>query len=279
LVVFYTLPPKEVPYPYILINANNPELGIQYIVRHWRHVKSVIIDSGVEIFRSPDVKDYPGGARIWIFRLVQLYRRVTKLAPNAHVVVTCPDYPDDYNPGSLWINDRVTNIERTVENVKLCTELHPGVNWLIPVQGHYRKPETLIASIDYYWNMGVLDRYRYLAVANLCVERDVSILHRSVLTVRVRLKELGVLDGTRIHIFGLKINALRRIRNDIHSFDSTAWTRPVDSAVRAIRNASAKTQWERIVFFCRYLWRLKNLYGVEIPQESLDRCGELEALV
>jgi len=279
MVVFYTLPPREVPYPYVLINANNPENGIQYIISHWRQVKSVIIDSGVEIFRNPSVKDYPGGARSWIYRLVQIYRRLLKLVPGAEVYVTCPDYVDDYNPGALWINDRITNIERTVENVKICVSQYPDVNWLIPVQGHYRRPESLITSIDYYWNMGILDRYKYLAVANLCVERDVGILHRSVLTVRVRLKELGVLDGTRIHIFGLKINALRRVRYDINSFDSTAWTRPVDSAVRTIRNASAKTQRERVIFFCEYIRRLREAYGVEIPDESLDRCRKLGALV
>jgi len=279
MIIFYTLPPKEVPYPYILINANNPELGIQYIVRHWRHVKSVIIDSGVEIFRKDGVRDYPGGPRAWISRLVRLYNTVRNIVPGAAVYATCPDYPDDYRPGSLWLSDKATNIERTAENVRLCTSQYPNISWLIPIQGHYRNPGSLLRSLDYYWDMGVFEKYSYYAVANLCVEVDTDLIHRSILAVRKRLKELGVLDKVMLHIFGLKIAALRRIKHDIHSFDSTAWTRPVDTTVRAIRNASAKTQWERVVFFCRYLWRLKNLYGVEIPQESLDRCGELEALV
>jgi len=277
--IFYTLPPRAIPYPFILINANNPEAGLSFIAEHWRNIKSIIIDSGVEIFRDPRVKEYPGGAKAWILRLVQLYRRIIKIVPNAHVVVTCGDYPDDYNPGSLWINEKVTNVERTAENVRLCTSLFPDVNWLIPVQGWYRNPAGLLLSIEYYWNMGVFDRYRHFAIANLCVEVDTDLIHRSVLAVRRRLKELGVLDRVSLHIFGLKIAALRKIKDLIHSFDSTAWTRPVDSRVRKIRNASCKTERERIAFFCEYVKRLKVVYGVEIPDSTLESCRRLGAFI
>jgi len=127
--------------------------------------------------------------------------------------------------------------------------------------------------------MGLFDRFKYFAVANLCVEPDGSVIHSSVLAVRKALRDLGVLDEVRLHIFGLKIQSLKKIKGLIHSFDSTAWTRPVDSAARRIRNASCKTERERIAFFCRYVWRLKTIYGVEIPQESLDECKRIEALV
>jgi len=273
MVLFFTLPPSWIPYPFVLINAHRPERGLSYLAKHGRAVQAVIVDSGVEIFRNPNVKDYPGGSEAWIARLVRLYSSVRALAPNATVYVTCPDMPDDYNPGSLWLSEKVTNIERTAENVRLCTSRYPSVGWLIPIQGHHRDPSSLLTSIEYYWNMGVFDRYSYFAVANLCVEVDVDLIHRSVLAVRKRLRELGVLDRVRLHIFGLKIAALRKVRELIHSFDSMSWTRPVDSYAYRIRNASAKNEQERTVFFCRYVWRLLKHYGVEIPAETLYRCA------
>ena len=59
--IFYTKPPKKIPYPYVLINLNNPKDGKSYIRKHRDIIKSVIIDSGIEIFRRPDVKEYPEG--------------------------------------------------------------------------------------------------------------------------------------------------------------------------------------------------------------------------
>jgi hypothetical protein len=55
---FFTLPPSGVYWPYVLINANRPERGLRYL-RRWGRVEVVIVDSGVEIFRDPSVRDYP----------------------------------------------------------------------------------------------------------------------------------------------------------------------------------------------------------------------------
>jgi len=275
MVIFFTLPPRDILYPFVLINAHRPEQGLSYIVDYWRDIYVIIIDSGVEIFRDPKIKDYPYGSRAWIRRLVALYRHVKALAPNSFVLVTCGDFPDDYNPRSLWIDERTTNIERTVENVKICIGEYPDVNWLIPIQGHNKKPISLERSIRYYHDMGLFDRYRYFAVANLCVEPDIDIIYKSVLVVRRALKEIGALDNIELHIFGLKIQALKKVRDMISSFDSTAWTRPVNSRARRIRNASAKNEAERIEFFCEYIKNLFYRYDVDIDPRTLERCGAL----
>jgi len=279
MVLFFTLPPDKIPYTFILINAHRPERGLSYIARHRKTVLTVIVDSGVEIFRRDGVKDYPGGSKAWISHLVRLYNTVRSLVPDATVFVTCPDYVDDYVPRSLWLSDKITNIERTVENVRLCTTQYPHVNWLIPIQGHYRNLGSLLRSIDYYWEMNVFDKHSYFAIANLCVEVDVDLIHRSVLAVRRKLRDLGVLDRVNLHIFGLKIVALRKVGDSIFSFDSVGWTKPVDKVVRSVRNASAKNERERTLFFCRYIWRLFKFYGVDIPPESLEVCGGIGALV
>jgi hypothetical protein len=65
MIKFFTTPPK--PYPYILINAKNPDFS------YLNSASEVIIDSGVEMFRDPSVKDYPED---WERRLVNLTTRL-----------------------------------------------------------------------------------------------------------------------------------------------------------------------------------------------------------
>ena len=138
--IFFTLPPWRIPYPYILVNNKRPELGLRYLTtyNHHRIVKAIIIDSGIEIFRDPHVKDYPGGFKLHILRQVRLYEKIKSLCPHAEVHVVIPDYCDDYNPKALWIDDKKTNIERTLESILYATEHYKNVPWLVPVQGHYR---------------------------------------------------------------------------------------------------------------------------------------------
>lgn len=273
MVVFLTLPPDQIPYPYILINARRPEEGIRYIRLHSRAVEMVIIDSGVEIFRDPGAREYPGGPEAWIARLVELYTRIRSEVPGARVYAVCPDYPDDYRPGALWIDDRVTNIERTVLNVLRCIDWYPDVGWLIPVQGWYRKPRSLLYSLEYLEQLGVLDRYSYLAVANLCVERCATIVRDGIVNVYRWLRERGYTNHA-LHVFGLKISALPDVARYIRSFDSRAWTRPVSRRLWRLFNWSAKNIDERALFFCEYLAALASR-GVYIPRISVDACIEI----
>jgi len=270
MIRFYTLPPYRIPYPHILINANEPDEGVRYIKRHRNAIRAVIIDSGVEIFRDPHVKEYPGGPRAWAKRLVRLYSKVGALVPDAEVYVTALDYPDDYHPGNLWLSDMITNVERTIENVKMCIKEYPDVRWLIPVQGHYRDPASLAVSLTTYDLLGVLERYNYVALANLCVEPDVNLIRLSVMVASKTLSMLGV--KARIHVFGLKIASLRDVNRMIYSFDSTAWTRPVNKHARRVRDASAKTEKEREQFFCHYVRHLSKY--VQPPRETLEACDE-----
>ena len=237
---FYTLPPVEVSYGYILMNANRPSAGLKYIKSHLKVVKSVIIDSGIEIFRNPNVRDYPEGH---IHRLVLLYDRVRRLVPE--VYVTCPDYCDDYNPGSLWVSDRVTNIERTLLNVEECVSRYPNVNWLIPIQGHYRSPNSVIKCIKYYDEWGIVDKYDYFAIANLCTERRHDVIIQTIKTVRFYLYD------KKIHVFGLDLDVALKVKDIIYSFDSMAWTFP-----RRRGKSSCRNKKERIEYFKEFIARL-----------------------
>ena len=258
---FFTLPPIEVSWPYILLNANRPNLG--YVVKHRRNIKSVIIDSGIEIFRNPCIKDYSGGFKSQAHRLYLLYRRVKNVLPSAEIYVTVPDYCDDYNPCSLWLSDKVTNIERTVESIMYATEKYSDVEWLIPIQGHWRKPKTLVKCLNMLREHGFeFEKHDYYAVANLCVEVDMSVLRHSVLYVwGWFMEKLGYVP--RLHVFGPKIRALPFIKNYIYSFDSMAWTRPVNSKLHSRFPFSAKTEEQRILFFKEYVRYLREKRIIE----------------
>ena len=245
MIRFYTLPPSDVDWQYILINANNPALG--YIRKHKEAIKSVIVDSGIEIFRNPKVKDYPRGH---IFRIVKLHNCLRRILPNTEIYATIPDYPDDYHPGNLWLSLETTNIERTVQNVVKYTEKFDYVNWLIPVQGWNRSPGSIRRCVKRYREYGILSEFNYFAIGNLCVEPDAKIIYETVKIAR------DLLPDKKIHVFGLKLRALRLVKGFIDSFDSTAWTRPVNAK---LGNWSCKNSEERKCFFKAWISRLNEI--------------------
>ena len=268
---FYTLPPIELPYPYILINANRPEEGLRYIAKHRSIIEAVIIDSGVEIFRDLAVKEYPGGPRAWIEKkIIPLYKRAKNIVSDAEIVATIPDYPDDYHPKSLWVNGK-TNIERTLDNILYAIENHSDVDWLIPVQGHYEKPSSIEYSIRLLRGYGIIDwvmkHTRYFAVANLCVSKKCRIIWETV------EKAWRLLPGdAMIHVFGPAVNCLKRIWRYIYSFDSTAWTRP-----RAPNGSSAYNSTERAYLFLTWLWKYADL--IDLPPHPKTMRKRLQRVV
>jgi hypothetical protein len=52
---FYTLPPRQIQYPYLLVNPKNCR---ELRVREWEHA---IVDCGVELFRNREAREYPPG--------------------------------------------------------------------------------------------------------------------------------------------------------------------------------------------------------------------------
>ena len=255
-VLFYTLPPSNVNWSYVLINANNPVLG--YIRRHGHAIKSVIIDSGIEIFRNPATKDYPKGH---IYEIIKLYNRVRRILPNAEVYATVPDYCDDYHPGNLWISREITNIERTFQNVVEYTEKFDYVNWLIPIQGWNKQPKSIERCIKLYQGYGILSEFNYFAIGNLCVEPDIKIIYATCHFAR------KLLPKKKLHVFGLRLRALKLVKSFIDSFDSMAWTRPVSSS---LGNWSCKNLEERKRFFYAWVNRMNEILSQKTLLEVIQ---------
>jgi hypothetical protein len=234
------------------VNANRPDL------RYLRHAEEVWIDSGVEVFRDPSVKDYPKGH---LERLVGLYARIrARLGPKP-IYVTAPDYCDDYCPRSLWLSEEVTNIERTVESAVRCIERYPWVPWVPVIQGWCRQPESVLRCIELYRERGILDKFDYFAVGNLCVEPDADLILKTVKLVRRELPD------RRLHVFGLKLSALPKVIHLIDSFDSLAWAMAVCRSLKYPSNERMpKTRRDRRLFFDAWLKSFQRL----LAQPALD---------
>lgn len=198
------------PLPYVLFNpvSANPE----YLKRNKGLVKSVILDAGVEIFRDENVTDYPSGH---IYRIVSTYRRICKYVNDVYAVA--PDYPDDICPMRFYVGDK-TNIERTVENAVRVFDEFPNIRWILSIQANYRRPNTLLKCIELYEEVGLLDKTDFVAIANVCVEKDVDLTIKSVKIVANRL------SNKRIHVFGPRIDAIYKVKDLVFSFDTFSWT-------------------------------------------------------
>jgi len=241
----FTNPPK--PYPYILINVLHPNFVFL------KYAEEVIIDSGIEIFRDPNIKDYP---KAHINKLIRVYFKVKSIVKNKPIHVVLPDYCDDYNPKALWLNGK-TNIERTVENVLKYTKYYDFIPWLPVIQGWNKQPESILRCIRLYREYGIIDEFDYFAIGNLCVEPNTNIIYKTISLARKELPD------KKLHTFGLKLNAIREVFSLIDSCDSMAWTRPVDSSLNA--NYSCKTTEERIKFFERWITKVNKI----IAQKTL----------
>lgn len=240
-VKFFTTPPR--PWPYLLVNANRPDL------RYLKHAREVIIDSGVEVFRV-GAEDYPKGH---LERLVSLYLKAVDAVGRGRVLVTAPDYPDDFSPRALWRGDK-TNVERTVESAVGCMERYPWVEWLIPIQGHHRDPESVLECIDLYRERGV--ELQRVGVANLGDDTSTA------KAVRLVRREL---PNAVIHVFDLSLLALKRLYGLIDSFDSMAWGK--------VFARLAKSREELRQFFDAWLAKLERI------AEEVERCRTLEGFV
>jgi hypothetical protein len=208
--LFFTLPPPAYKHPYIQMNASRPKEGIRYLRRY--RAKMALLDSGVEIFRDPNVKDYPPGH---LRSVVLLYERLKPLAEKW--LVTIPDYPDDYHHKSLWLSDEITNIERSILNVTKAVEEYPSIPWLIPIQGWLDEPETILRSWRQLEAAGIPKRYSYFGLANTCTTKKPSLIVRTA-----RLAKWCIGDAW-LHLFGPSVRAIRQLHGVVDSFDSSAW--------------------------------------------------------
>jgi hypothetical protein len=208
----YSRPPyPDMRYDYILVNAFSEET-LRYVKRG---VKSVIVDSGVHsVFHTLKLKEYPGGYQYWVSKVAQMWRYVSRLVPESYAVV--PDYPSDYVG-----NEIEDNVERTLRNIEYATTKYPDVNWIIPLQGKRDDVSSVLKSLDYVRETGLVERYGYVAIAPTCTTRSVRFLADAARAVWRRVRALeGRGVSVKVHMFGVTTRAWEHIAHYVDSVDT-----------------------------------------------------------
>lgn len=263
---FYTTPPTDIPWPWILVNIYN----IRAIHRYCDNYKSfgarieyVLLDVGVDKYwrKRYDSLSVDYGEDFWntFWSSIDVLKGLSRECGFLYEV-TVPDYPDDYTDAwgkthALWTeecSDYVTNIDRTLENIARVIEVDRKIPWLIPVQGYENIPQSIGYSLETLIQWGLHKRYR-LALANLCTSRSSGIV---VETVRIAR---SICSSCSYHIFGPSLKAVQKLVKESllrhgDSWDSTAWTYPRTSGLW-----SCKDSYERTTYLFFYM---KNLYKV-----------------
>jgi len=220
---FYSLPPREVEWPYLMVNP------VSYKELYRRRFIHAIVDCGVEFFNAnPGAVDYPQDfLNRWKAKGVYL----TSLFHDK-VWITIPDYPDDYHPGQGSISKTIKNIEEFLK-VK-------DVNWLPSIQARYLDELSLYESIQD--TKAAVDGCPRLALGTVCKTNDRRFIIRSAKALRSHF------PGKWLHAFGVTRDVIRPLDGVFDSCDSMAWTYP-----RNHGGHSCKTKDERISYFMEYV--------------------------
>lgn len=226
---FYTLPPEEIYYPWLLVNRKN------YRVLFKRAFEHAIIDSGIMDFAKKEVTDYPQSfLNTWSWKAEQL-----QLIWKDKIWFVIPDYCDDYNPGQFG-----DNVSKTLENISLYLNEKPNINWLPVIQSRYLNKFSFLESAK---NLhGLIGDYPRVAVGTVCKCRKLDFIIYCLKVARKTFKK------SWIHVFGLTLHALPKVARLIDSFDSMAWTFPRESG-----GHSCKNKRERLQYFHAYMEKVK----------------------
>jgi len=230
--IVYSRPPypsymtnADMAYPYLLLNAYDGTT-LSYVNKNSaRFIKSVIIDAGVHsIFHRLELDEYPGGYVAWIAKAVSLWRMVSRYVEESYAVI--PDYPADYDNNP--IDD---NVERTFRNIEYATKRYPDVKWIIPLQGKKDDVVSVVKSFEYVRDVGLLERYGYVAVAPTYTTRNLKFLRDVAQIIWKRVKQFEKSGQyVKIHMFGVTVKAWKDIAYYVDSTDAIAgniWCKPL----------------------------------------------------
>jgi len=193
---------------------------------------------------NPNVDDYPEG---YLSRYLENAKILSRRFKN-RLLITIPDYPDDYNPGQFG-----DNVSKTFENIYRFAGIK-GINWLPTIQAKYLNAKSFTEACR---NLKEIDDFRHVAIGTVCKTKKLFFIKRCCGIAR------SFFPDAWIHAFGLTLNAIVHVTHLIDSFDSMAWTFP-----RHPGRWSAKNQRERVEYFRAYI-KLTKKYAKACKTQSL----------
>jgi hypothetical protein len=86
---------------------------------------------------------------------------------------------------------------------------------------------SVVRSFEYIRDLGLIERYRYVAVAPTCTTHNTSFLRDVAIIIRKRIKQINA--PVRVHMFGVTMRAWPYIADFIDSTDTIVgniWCKP-----------------------------------------------------
>jgi len=226
-------------WPYIMVALDEAKGGF------WSYAKHVIIDCGVDkYFFMHKLKDYPHSYVETYPSRVYRYSRM-----GAWIVI--PDYPDDYHEPGFLFKDGKDNVERTFENIERMHRYRHKINWIYPVQAHYKDLLSFEESLER------LKEYepKRIGIGTVCKISDVKLIGKFAMKARKAFPDAW------IHAFGPCLRSIIYIRPYVDSFDSSA-----QFISGSGKQAYVKNKAKRVEAFNRWVNRLRDI----LAQRSLE---------
>jgi len=89
---------------------------------------------------------------------------------------------------------------------------------VVPVLQGYDDPSQWLECLDMYKEHGVTpQKFAYWGLGSLCMMRSARLVEEVVREVR------GALRTNKVHVFGIGLNALKRVYSLVDSYDTSAW--------------------------------------------------------
>jgi len=171
---------------------------------------SLFLDSGAQQFYAKFRDRYP-------YAQAQ-YLDFALSAVKADLIATLDLPLDILVPRGMSIAEGVRKtVELGVEVVAHAENL--GIlNRIVPVLQGFDDPSQWLESLDLYREHGIApQRFRLWGVGSICMMRSPRAVERVLSAVR------RALGDAEMHVFGISMNALRRVYPLINSYDTSAW--------------------------------------------------------
>jgi len=180
----------------------------------------VFLDSGAQQFYAKFRNQYPYTPAQYLEFAVGIVK--------ADFIATLDLPLDILAPRGMSVAEGIKKtVELGVEVAARAEEL--GVlDRVVPVLQGFDNPSQWLESLDLYKEHGVApQRFRLWGVGSICMMRSPKAVERVLSAVRKALGDVG------IHVFGISMNALRRVFRLIDSYDTSAWVywAKIDGAV------------------------------------------------
>jgi DNA-binding PadR family transcriptional regulator len=170
----------------------------------------LFLDSGAQQFyRKFRGLEYPYTAKQYIDFAVKV---------RADLIATLDLPLDLLVPKGLCVEKGLKRtVELGVEVISLAESM--GIlEKVVPVLQGYDDPSQWLECLDMYGEHGVTpQKFAWWGLGSLCVMRSTRLVEKVIREVK------GALRTNKVHVFGIGLNALKRVYSLVDSYDTSAW--------------------------------------------------------